>query len=77
MSTFAFRAIDLAGSPLAGRDRGRARRAQVTEQLRQRGLIVLDVDEKREPVKVDGFLERFRKVNDARARGLLAGSSRR
>ena len=61
MSTYAFRAIDLAGSP-----RGRARgglEGQVTEQLRQRGLIVLDVSEKREAMKIEGIFQRFQSVN--------------
>ena len=45
MSTFAFRAVDLAGVPSRG-ELEAASKAQVTEQLRQRGLIVLDVTEK-------------------------------
>ncbi len=62
MSTFAFRAIDLAGTPSKG-ELEASSKSQVTEQLRQRGLIVLDVSEKREAMRVDGFLERFQGVN--------------
>ncbi len=62
MSTFAFRAIDVAGTPSRG-ELEAASKGQVTEQLRQRGLIVLDVSEKREAIKVDGLLDRFQSVN--------------
>ena len=53
MSTFAFRAVDLAGIPSRGEIEASSK-AQVTEQLRQRGLIVLDVSEKREAMKLEG-----------------------
>jgi type IV pilus assembly protein PilC len=62
MSTFAFRAVDVAGVPSRG-ELEAASRAQVSEQLRQRGLIVLDISEKREAVKLEGALRRFRGVN--------------
>jgi len=62
MSTFAFRAVDLAGVPSRGEVEASSKN-QVTEQLRQRGLIVLDVSEKRGPVKVDALLDRFRSVS--------------
>jgi type IV pilus assembly protein PilC len=62
MSTYAFRAIDLAGTPSKG-ELEAGSKSQVTEQLRQRGLIVLDVSEKREAMKIDGFLDRFQGVN--------------
>jgi type IV pilus assembly protein PilC len=61
MSTFAFRAVDVAGTPSRGELEATSKN-QVTEQLRQRGLIVLDVSEQRGPVKVDGFMVRFKKV---------------
>lgn len=61
MSTYAFRAVDLAGTPSRG-ELEAVSKSQVSEQLRQRGLIVLDVAEKRGPVKVDAFMDRFRKV---------------
>jgi type IV pilus assembly protein PilC len=62
VSTYAFRAIDVAGAPSRGELEAESK-AQVTEQLRQRGLIVLDVSEKREAMRVDAFLDRFQKVN--------------
>jgi type IV pilus assembly protein PilC len=62
MSTFAFRAVDLAGVPSRG-ELEAASKAQVSEQLRQRGLIVLDISEKRESVRLEGALQRFRGVN--------------
>ncbi len=61
MSTFAFRAVDLAGAPSRG-ELEASSKTQVAEQLRQRGLIVLDVAEKREALKVDGFMDRFKSV---------------
>ncbi len=51
-STFAFRAMDVAGAATAGELEAESK-AQVTEQLRQRGLIVLDVSEKSEPFKIE------------------------
>jgi type IV pilus assembly protein PilC len=61
MATFAFRAVDVAGTPSRG-ELEAATKNQVAEQLRQKGLIVLDVEEKRGPVRVDGFMDRFKKV---------------
>jgi type IV pilus assembly protein PilC len=52
MTTFAFRAMDLAGAATAGEIEAESK-AQVSEQLRQRGLIVLDVSEKSEPFKIE------------------------
>ncbi len=51
-TTFAFKAMDLAGASTAGEVEAESK-AQVTEQLRQRGLIVLDVSEKSEPFKIE------------------------
>src|SRR5919107_153523 len=62
MSTFAFRAVDLAGVPSRGELEANSK-AQVTEQLRQRGLIVLDVSEKREAFKLEAVFQRFKSVN--------------
>src|SRR5262245_39237548 len=62
MSTFAFRAVDLAGVPSRGEIEASSK-AQVTEQLRQRGLIVLDVSEKHEAFKVENLWQRFKTVN--------------
>lgn len=61
MSTFAFRAVDVAGVPSRGEVDAQSK-AQVTEQLRERGLIVLDVSEKSEALKLESFLDRFRKI---------------
>jgi type IV pilus assembly protein PilC len=61
MSTFAFRAVDVAGVPANGELEAPSK-AQVTEQLRQRGLIVLDVSEKREAAKIEDFFKRFKSV---------------
>src|SRR5919205_1593540 len=62
MGTFAFRAVDVAGVPARGEvDAGS--KAQVTEQLRQRGLIVLDISEKREALKLESIFQRFKSVN--------------
>ena len=61
MSSYAFRAVDVAGVPSRGEMEADTK-AQVTEQLRQRGLIVLDVSETREALKLEGLLDRFRSV---------------
>ena len=61
MSTFAFRAVDLAGVPSRG-EIDAASKGHVADQLRQRGLIVLDVSEKREGVKLEGPFKRMRGV---------------
>src|SRR3954467_13793662 len=45
METFVFKAIDLAGAPARGEVEADSKQA-VTEQLKQRGLIVLDIDGK-------------------------------
>ena len=62
MGTFAFRAVDLAGVPAHGKLEAGSK-AQVTEQLRQRGLIVLDVAEQRESLKLESVFQRFKSVN--------------
>ena len=62
MSTFAFRAVDLAGVPARGEIEASSKTA-VSEQLRQRGLIVLDVSEKREALKLESIFQRFKSVN--------------
>ncbi len=61
-STFAFRAMDVAGVASAGEVEAESK-AQVTEQLRQRGLIVLDVSEKTNPVNIEDFFKRWKKVD--------------
>ena len=62
MSTFAFRAVDVAGVPRAG-ELEASSKAQVAEQLRQRGLIVLDVSESHEAMKLESIFQRFKSVN--------------
>jgi type IV pilus assembly protein PilC len=61
MSTYAFRAIDTAGIPSRGELEAESK-SQVTEQLRDRGLIVLDVSEEKESVKLERMLDRFRSI---------------
>jgi type IV pilus assembly protein PilC len=62
MSTYAFRAVDVAGIPSRGEVEADTK-MQVTEQLRQRGLIVLDVSEKSEPFKFEDIVNRFRGIS--------------
>jgi type IV pilus assembly protein PilC len=61
MSTFAFRAVDVAGVPSRG-ELDAETKGQVSEQLRERGLIVLDVSEKNEAMKLEKLFDRFRSV---------------
>lgn len=61
MATYAFRAVDVAGLPSRGEVEADSK-GQVTEQLRERGLIVLDVSEEHEAVKLERLLDRFRGV---------------
>jgi type IV pilus assembly protein PilC len=61
-STFAFRAMDVAGAATAGELQADSK-AQVSEQLRQRGLIVLDVSEKKSPIAIEDYFKRFQKVD--------------
>ena len=61
MSTYAFRAVDVAGVPARGEVDAETK-AQVTEQLRERGLIVLDVSEKNEAFKLESVFDRFRGI---------------
>jgi type IV pilus assembly protein PilC len=61
-ATFAFRAMDVAGVTSAGEVEAESK-GQVAEQLRQRGLIVLDVSEKKSPVNIEDFLKRWQGVD--------------
>jgi type IV pilus assembly protein PilC len=61
MSTFAFRAVDVAGVPSRGEVDAETK-GQVSEQLRERGLIVLDVSEKNEGMKLEKVFDRFRTI---------------
>jgi len=62
MSTFAFRAVDLAGVPARG-EMEASSKSVVSDQLRQRGLIVLDINEKREAMQLERVFQRFKSVN--------------
>ncbi len=61
-TTFAFKAMDVAGAASAGEVEAESK-AQVTEQLRQRGLIVLDVSEKREPFKIENLWRTWKGID--------------
>lgn len=61
-NTFTFRAMDLAGTATAGELEAESK-SQVSEQLRQRGLIVLDVSEKSKPFKIEDALRRLKGVD--------------
>ena len=61
MSTFAFRAVDVAGIPSRGEVDADSK-GQVTEQLREKGLIVLDVSEKNEQFRLEQVFDRFRGI---------------
>jgi type IV pilus assembly protein PilC len=61
-TTFAFRAMDVGGTATTGEVEAESK-AQVTEQLRQRGLIVLDVSEKAKAVNIEDFLKRWKSVD--------------
>jgi type IV pilus assembly protein PilC len=61
LSTFAFRAVDLAGVPSRGEVDAESK-GQVSEQLRERGLIVLDVSEKNEAFRFEKLFDRFRGI---------------
>jgi len=60
-ATFAFEAVDLSGIPSSGEIDGESK-AQVAEQLRQRGLVVLEVSEKSEPVRIEDFFRQFKAI---------------
>jgi type IV pilus assembly protein PilC len=61
MSTYAFRAVDVAGIPSRG-EMDADTKGQVTELLRERGLIVLDVEEKSEAFRLEQVFDRFRGI---------------
>jgi type IV pilus assembly protein PilC len=61
VSTYAFRAVDVAGVPSRGEVDAETK-GQVSEQLRERGLIVLDVSEKNEAFRLETFFDRFRGI---------------
>jgi len=61
-TTFSFKAMDLAGAPSDGEIEAESK-AQVSEQLRQRGLIVLDVSEKSEQFKIEDLFKRWQGID--------------
>jgi type IV pilus assembly protein PilC len=61
-TTFSFKAMDLAGSTSNGEIQAESKSA-VSEQLRQRGLIVLDVSEKSNPFNIEDLMKRWRGVD--------------
>src|SRR3954447_13832194 len=61
-TTFGFRAMDLPGAATAGEVEAESK-AQVSEQLRQRGLIVLDVSEKSEPFQIENLWRQWKGVD--------------
>jgi type IV pilus assembly protein PilC len=61
-ATFAFKAMDVTGVPSNGEVEAESK-AQVSEQLRQRGLIVLDVSEQSSPFALEDIFKRFKKVD--------------
>jgi type IV pilus assembly protein PilC len=69
-TTFAFRAMDISGIASDGELEADSK-AQVSEQLRQRGLIVLDVSEKREQFKLESIFQRWQGA-DMRALAVLS-----
>jgi type IV pilus assembly protein PilC len=60
MSTFAFRALDVSGVPTKGEIDAETKQA-VAQQLRGKGLIVLDIEEQ-ESASAGDILDRFKKV---------------
>jgi type IV pilus assembly protein PilC len=54
--------MDLAGAASAGEIEAESK-SQVADQLRQRGLIVLDVSEKTSPVNIEDFFKRWQSVD--------------
>src|SRR2546427_9861174 len=61
MATYTFRAIDVAGVPAKGELDAGSKQA-VTDELRQRGLIVLDIVEQKASVTSQDLFERFKRV---------------
>jgi type IV pilus assembly protein PilC len=54
--------MDVAGAASAGEVEAESK-SQVADQLRQRGLIVLDVSEKSKPVNIEDFFKRWQSVD--------------
>ena len=69
MSTFVFKAMDLAGAPMRGQVDADSKQA-VSDQLKARGLIILDIAEKHRSREIN--LDAVR----ARSRSATSRSSR-
>jgi type IV pilus assembly protein PilC len=61
MATYTFRAVDVAGVPAQGELDAGSKQA-VTDELRQRGLIVLDIVEQKTSVTSQDLFERFKRI---------------
>src|SRR6187431_3056946 len=61
MATYAFKAVDLAGVPSRGEIEAESKQA-VTDQLRQRGLIPLDILEEKKALDIGEIFDRFKGV---------------
>jgi type IV pilus assembly protein PilC len=61
-TTFSFKAMDLAGASSSGELEAESK-AQVSEQLRQSGLIVLDVSEKSQQFNIEDLFKRWQGVD--------------
>ena len=59
---FTFRAMDVAGTATAGEIEAESK-SQVSDQLRQRGLIVLDVTQQSNPLKLEDVFRRWKSVD--------------
>jgi type IV pilus assembly protein PilC len=64
MATFTFKAVDLAGVPARGELEAESKQS-VTDQLRERGLIVLDINEQKTTITNFDLMERFQRVKPA------------
>jgi type IV pilus assembly protein PilC len=64
MATFTFKAVDLAGVPARGELEAESRQS-VTDQLRERGLIVLDINEQKTTISNFDLFERFKRIKPA------------
>jgi type IV pilus assembly protein PilC len=61
MATYTFRAVDLAGVPAQGELDAGSKQA-VTDELRQRGLIALDIVEQKTSVTSQDLFDRFKRI---------------
>ncbi len=62
MATFAYKAVDTAGVPQRGETEASSADS-LTAQLRDKGMIVLEIAEKTEPFAIESIFERFKSIN--------------